>query len=41
MVAQMPLAVLMDFAAEHGVPPLQYSLEDTEVQRRSTDRLKA
>jgi len=31
----------MDFAAKHGVPPLRYSYEGLEEERRSTDRLKA
>jgi len=30
----------MDFAAKHGVPPLRYSFEDLEEERRSVDRLK-
>ncbi len=36
-----PLAAFMDFAAKHGVPPLRYSFEDLEEERRSVDRLKA
>ena len=36
-----PLAAFMDFAARHGVPPLRYSSEDLEEERRSTDRLEA
>jgi predicted HTH domain antitoxin len=36
-----PLAAFMDFAAKHGVPPLRYSFEDLEEERRSADRLKA
>jgi predicted HTH domain antitoxin len=38
-LSQTPLAAFMDFAARHGVPPLRYSLEDLEEERRSTDRL--
>ena len=33
-----PLAVFMDFVAGHGVPPMRYSYEDLEEERRSTDR---
>jgi len=36
-----PLAAFMDFAAKHGVPPLRYSSEDLEEERRSTDCLDA
>jgi predicted HTH domain antitoxin len=35
------LAAFMDFAAKHGVPPLRYSFEDLEQERKSADRLKA
>jgi predicted HTH domain antitoxin len=34
-----PLAAFMDFAANHGVPPLRYSYEDLEQERHSTDGL--
>jgi len=27
----------MDFVAKHGVPPLRYSFEDLEEERRSAD----
>ncbi len=37
-LCQTPLAVFMDFVAKHGVPPLRYSYEDLEEERRSTDR---
>ena len=37
-LCQTPLAAFMDFAAKHGVPPMRYSLEDMEEERRSTDR---
>ena len=40
-LCQTPLAVFMDFAAKHGVPPLRYSFEDLEEERRTADRLKA
>ncbi len=40
-LCQTPLAAFMDFAAKHGVPPLRYSYEDLEEERRSTDRFEA
>jgi predicted HTH domain antitoxin len=40
-LCQTPLAAFMDFATKHGVPPLRYSYEDLEEERRSTDRLQA
>jgi predicted HTH domain antitoxin len=40
-LCQTPLAAFVDFAAKHGVPPLRYSSEDLEEERRSTDRLEA
>ncbi len=40
-LCQTPLAAFMDFAAKHSVPPLRYSYEDLEEERRSADRLKA
>jgi predicted HTH domain antitoxin len=40
-LCQMPLAAFMDFAAQHGVPPLRYNYEDLDQQRRSSDHLKA
>jgi predicted HTH domain antitoxin len=40
-LCQTPLAAFMDFVAKHGVPPLRYSSEDLEEERRSTDRLEA
>ncbi len=33
-LCQTPLAAFMDFAAKHGVPPLRYSFEDLEEERR-------
>jgi predicted HTH domain antitoxin len=38
-LCQTPLADFMDFAAKHGVPPLRYSFEELEEERRSSDRL--
>ena len=40
-LCHMPLAAFMDFAAKHGVAPLQYSFEDLEEERQSADGLKA
>lgn len=40
-LCQTPLAAFMDFASRHGVPPLRYSFEDLEEERRTADRLKA
>ena len=40
-LCQTPLAAFMDFAAKTSVPPLRYSYEDLEEERRSTDRLEA
>lgn len=37
-LCQTPLAAFMDFAAKHGVPPLRYTSEELEAERRSTDR---
>jgi predicted HTH domain antitoxin len=34
-----PLAAFMDFAAKRGVPPLRYSFDDLEEERKSTERL--
>jgi predicted HTH domain antitoxin len=39
-LCETPLAAFMDFAAQHGVPPLRYRLEDLEEDRRSIDRVK-
>lgn len=39
-LCETALAVFMDFAAKHGVPPLRYRLEELEEERRSTDRVK-
>jgi len=40
-LSHTPLAVFMDFAAKHGVPPLRYSFEDLDEEHRTADRLKA
>ena len=34
-LCQTPLAAFMDFIARHGVPPLRYTLEDLDEERRS------
>ena len=34
-----PLEAFMDFVADRGVPPLRYSLEELEEDRRSFDEL--
>ena len=39
-LCQTPLAAFMDFATKHGVPPLRYTYEDLEEERRSTARLE-
>jgi predicted HTH domain antitoxin len=39
-LCRAPLATFMDFAAKHGVPPLGYSEEDLEEERRSMTRSK-
>ena len=40
-LCQTPLAVFIDFVANHGVPPLRYSYEDLEEERQSTDGAEA
>jgi predicted HTH domain antitoxin len=40
-LCETPVAAFMDFAAQHGVPPLRYSFEDLEDERKTADRLKA
>jgi predicted HTH domain antitoxin len=40
-LCQTPLAVFMDFAAQHGVPPLRYNYEDLDQERGSSDHPKA
>jgi predicted HTH domain antitoxin len=39
-LCQTPVASFLEFAAKHGVPPLRYSFEDLEEERRTADRLK-
>ena len=34
-LCQTPLAEFMDFVAQHGVPPLRYSLEDLQEEHGS------
>ena len=36
-----PLAAFMDFAADHGVPPLNYGMEQLEQDRRALAKLRA
>ncbi len=38
-LCETPLAAFMDFAARHTVPPLRYSFEELEEERRSTDKI--
>jgi predicted HTH domain antitoxin len=40
-LCETPVAAFIDFAAKHGVPPLRYSNEDLEEERRSTGRVGA
>jgi predicted HTH domain antitoxin len=40
-LCETPVAVFIDFAAKRGVPPLRYSNEDLEEERRATDRAEA
>jgi predicted HTH domain antitoxin len=40
-LCRTPLAQFMDFAAKHGVPPLRYTLQDLDGERRSSDQIKA
>ena len=35
-----PLAAFMDFAAKHGVPPLRYTLDELDRERRSAKSIK-
>ncbi len=37
-ICHTPLALFMEFAAQHGVPPLRYSFEELEEERQSTDK---
>ena len=34
-----PLAVFMDFAAKHGVPPLRHNFQDLEEERCAADTM--
>jgi predicted HTH domain antitoxin len=36
-----PLAVFMDFAAAHGIPPLDYGMEQLEEDRLTLSKLRA
>jgi predicted HTH domain antitoxin len=36
-LCETPLAAFMEFVAKHGVPPLRYSFEDLEEEKRSSD----
>lgn len=38
-LSRTPLAAFMDFAAKHGVPPLRYTHDDLEQERRVLDKL--
>ena len=35
-----PLAAFMEFAAKHGVPPLNYGIEELEEDRRTLVKLR-
>jgi len=38
-LCETPLALFMDFAAKHGVPPLRYTFEDLDEERKAVERL--
>ena len=38
-LCQTPLAAFMEFVANHGAPPLRYTVEDLEEERQSAGRL--
>ncbi len=40
-LCETPLALFMEFAAKHGVPPLGNSFEELEEERKSNERLGA
>jgi predicted HTH domain antitoxin len=40
-LSRTPLALFMDFAAKHGVPPLRYTYEDLDHERRVLDKLRS
>ena len=37
----LPLAAFMDFAAQHGVPPLNYGVEELEEDRQASMKLRS
>ncbi len=39
-LCQTPLAAFMEFAAKHSVPPLRYSAEELDLERRTAERLQ-
>lgn len=39
-LCSIPLAKFMDFAAAHGVPPLNYGAEQLEEDRRTLTKLR-
>lgn len=38
-LCSMPLAAFMKFSAAHGVPPMSYTLDDLEADRRTAEHL--
>ena len=40
-LCQTPVAAFMEFAAQHGVPPLRYSFEDLEAERKALNNSAA
>ena len=40
-LCRTPLAAFMDFVARYGVPPLRYSFEELQEERRLNDELGA
>ena len=38
-LSRVPLAAFMDFAASHGVPPLNYGLDQLEEDARTLEKL--
>jgi predicted HTH domain antitoxin len=39
-LCETPLAAFMDFAASHGVPPLNYGMEQFDEDRRTLAKLR-
>jgi len=39
-LCETPLAAFMDFAAAHGVPPLNYGMDQFEQDRRTLSKLR-